>query len=195
MPSNSSNALLVCDMDETVIRVNSFPRFVRFLARHLVRTHDYVGLGRLAMASSMRRLGLLSHRDLKEAVHRLACEVDQETLELWAQVSVTAWARDDVVAYVARWPGRRLLATAAPEIYASHIGRILGFEVVQGSTWVDGKYSDNRGETKVQRLRDSGVKQIDVVVTDDPVLDGPLVAMAETAFMVSADALFSGVAL
>jgi phosphoserine phosphatase len=179
-------------MDETIVRQNSFPHFVRFVARQMLRERNYRGLIVLTLTAGMRRLGLASHCALKETVHRLASDLDDTAVAAWCEWFVSASARDDVCEYVEAWPGTRWLATAAPEVYAVHIGRLLGFDVVQGSGWVAGRYVDNQGETKARRLRASGLHEVDVAISDDPAVDGPLLAMARMPVTVRADKAFTG---
>jgi UDP-N-acetylglucosamine--N-acetylmuramyl-(pentapeptide) pyrophosphoryl-undecaprenol N-acetylglucosamine transferase len=85
---------------------------------------------------------------------------------------------------VDRWQGTRILATAAPEIYAAIIGGMLGFEITQGSVYIGKAFHDNIGVGKVTRLRGVVDLPVDLAITDDEVTDGPLLAAARTSKIV-----------
>jgi phosphoserine phosphatase len=82
------------------------------------------------------------------------------------------------------WKGPTVLVTAAPSVYADVIGSLAGFTSVQGSGYSDDGYVENVHEHKVRRLQPVLENGLDCGISDDVVLDGPLLALAATAFVV-----------
>lgn len=91
----------------------------------------------------------------------------------------------DVVALVRDWAGPTVLTTAAPEVYAAHLGRLLGVDEVHGSTVRGRTLVNNESREKVVRLRAAGLDRVACFVTDDLVLDAPMAALADRVLEVS----------
>ena len=180
-----SAGLLAVDLDGTLIEVNSFPRFVKFLLLRLPREGRIVAAARLAAALAVRKTLGTPHARLKRVVCELAPRIDAGAVEEWAAGLVARHEHRAVRSIVDAWEGPRVLSTSAPEYYARYIGAAAGFGVVQG-TRIDaaGRFTENVGPTKVARMRSEGFGDVDTAVSDDPDLDGPLLDMADHRLLV-----------
>jgi hypothetical protein len=183
--------VLACDLDGTLVRVNTFPRFVRFALLQLARQLDVVGAGRLAWAVVSRKLLRTPHLRFKEQVHRAGLRVGERQVEHWARALLAAEAHPEVQRLLAGWHGQRILCTAAPSCYAEVLGAVAGFGSVQGSGWVAATYVENVHEAKAARLADGLDRPLACAVTDDVHLDGPLLGLAKQALVVDREGRLS----
>jgi phosphoserine phosphatase len=139
MPSGDGTPVVVFDLDGTILRVNSFPRWVQFL---IVGRVPGLGPHRRALLS-LRTVSLLLRRKLMRASHedflwrlqgawRSACvqrcaaaERFEETLLRLVRPNMAS-----VLELVATDRIDAVLATAAAEDYAMSLGHRLGFRHV-----------------------------------------------------------------
>jgi hypothetical protein len=176
--------VLAVDLDGTIVAVNTFPYFVRVLLRGLVRRGRLVAAARVAAALASRKLLGGSHSRLKAEVCRATPLLGERAIAAWVQAFLTRHVNGDVRSLVAQWPDTRVLCTAAPEAYAAAFGRALDFHVTQGSYLGPAGFVDNSGPRKAQRLREAQLAPVELAVTDDDDLDGPLLALARRRLLV-----------
>ncbi len=191
----SAHPTLVCDLDESLVRINTFPVFVPFVLRELLRRGRLREATALALAGARRRAGRLSHPSFKAAVVESAEALPRSSIRRWAGQVVDEHLNDDVAATVRAWDGVRILSTAAPEIYAREIGNLLGFEHVQGSVLMPTGFHDNAGSGKVSRLSTIVELPVELAITDDETGDGPLIAVARAAQVVRKAGMTGGPAI
>lgn len=176
--------VLAVDLDGTLVGANTFPHFVRFLFGHLVRHGQWSDAARVAGALLARKSLRLPHRHLKRTVCEVALKVDPVTLRNWADSFLERHLNLEVAELVRAWEATKVLATSAPEPYASVIGDSVGFDAVHGSRVVAGRLLENVGQAKAARLREAMPGPIDTVITDDERLDGPMLALAQRRIVV-----------
>ncbi|TFV62798.1 UNVERIFIED_ORG: haloacid dehalogenase-like hydrolase [Bacillus sp. AZ43] len=187
MPRRLDGPVLACDLDETLVRVNTFPLFVRFTGRQLLAQRDYPALVRLALAVAARRLFGGSHVRFKAEVHALGRRLDGAAVDTWATGVFRAHVNADVLQRVAEWRGHTVLVTAAPRIYAERIGALADVTLVQASDFGDAGYDENVHARKARRLQDVLTDRLDCAITDDVRLDGPLLEMAGRPLVVDSN--------
>lgn len=187
MPEATGHGVLAADLDGTVIRVNSFPAFVRFLARELLVRGRIGALLRLVTAGIRRRLGRTDHGHLKRVVCEVGASVPRVALQRWAARLLAQHGNREVIELIRAWPGPRLLTTAAPEVYAVTIADLLEVAETHGSRMVEGVLVDNTGDAKRVRFEESGLASISLFLTDDLVLDAPMAGIADRVLEVSSD--------
>lgn len=176
--------MLVVDLDGTLVTVNTFPHFIRFLLGQLVREGRVGAASRVARALAGRKLSARSHRHLKAVVCGTAVSLDERVIGGWVDAFLARFLNAEVDRLVRSWPAVKVLSTAAPESYALVIGRVLGFHAVQGSYVSPAGFVDNSGPQKALRLREAALLPLDTVVTDDDVLDRPLLELAQRRLLV-----------
>ena len=135
----SAPPVFICDLDGTMLAVNSFPHWARAMLRGRFAGLSPVGRARLsamtATALAARKLGLLGHEALKRGLQ-----------SIWADaVRADSHAGQRLAAELARHLRPSLapllggirqgevdavLATAAAADYAEPLGRLLGFRHV-----------------------------------------------------------------
>lgn len=185
-----SRPVLLFDLDETVLGINSFPvwascvaaaRFPALPAARRVRT----GVAAIA-ALGARKLGRIDHAELKQRLARLwraAVANDVRGLAMRSLAErLTATVRPNLAALLREVREGRvdaLLTTAAAADYAVPLGHRLGFSHVVASE--DG--SENLGERKrdntLARLHELGWQRRVRVLFTDHLDDLPLVRAAE----------------
>ena len=185
-PDGSRNRPLVLasDLDGTLVGVNTFPRFVIFALWRLGRQGKVTSALRVATALLRRKLGRTSHLRFKEVVHDAALLLSPQSVVAWAQRVLSRHAHSEVAALVRDWQGTTVLCTAAPQPYAIAFGMLLDIDVVQGSTRTDGAFVENVSFEKAARLLASLPGGVECAITDDPVIDAPLLALADSPLLV-----------
>ena len=178
--------VLATDLDGTVVDVNTFPYFVRFLTRRLVAARRPVALGRLLAAGVLRRLHVLPHHALKRVVCDLGATLPPAEVAEWSRLMLAEHGHPEVVDLVRAWTGRAMLTTAAPEVYAVHLGDLLGITEVHASHVRGRTLVNNEGPEKTRRLASAGLERVDLFVTDDMVIDLPMARLAERVLEVQA---------
>jgi phosphoserine phosphatase len=176
--------VLAVDLDGTLVTTNTFPHFVRFLLGHLSRRRRWSDGGRVVAALLARKVLRRPHQHLKGVVCDVAANVDRVKVRSWADRLLDRHLNPEVAELVRTWDATKVLATSAPEPYASVIGDALGFDAVHGSRLVAGELVENVGHEKAMRLRKLVPGLVDTAVTDDEYLDGPMLAMAQRRLVV-----------
>lgn len=148
LPSGLKAEVAVVDLDGTLLRCNSFTEFVKFIFRRKPSLRF-----QLALIVLRRKLRLLSHSEAKQHIlHLVAGKLHGGDINSFI-TRLHRYLNDDVVAFVSSCP-KKLLATAAPALYARPLGDSLGFDEVV-ATEIGG--DENKGEKKLDSVRKSGV--------------------------------------
>ncbi|GAA2721749.1 HAD family hydrolase [Cellulomonas aerilata] len=176
--------VLATDLDGTVVDVNTFPYFVRFLTRRLVAERRPAALGALVAAGVLRKLHVLPHHAFKRLVCDLGAGVPADQVADWARTMLAEHGHPEVVAMVREWEGRTILTTAAPQVYADHLAAALDIPEVHASYVRQRTLVNNEGPQKTVRLRAAGLDRVDVFLTDDTVIDLPMAELADVVYEV-----------
>jgi phosphoserine phosphatase len=183
MQSDSASNILACDLDGTLIDVNSFPRFVRFAEMQLRRQRRWVPWLKIIWAAANRLILRGEHSRFKAAVCSVGDQLDDGAIEAWVVSLLDEHLNHQVCQLVQTWNGVAVLTTAAPEVYASKIADKIGFDCTHASRIVAGVLDNNESHRKCERIAElSGV--VELAVTDDPETDGPLLALASKGCIV-----------
>lgn len=178
--------VLAADLDGTVVGVNTFPLFVVFAIGRLLRQGEVAASLRLTAELARRKVLGTSHLRLKEAVHDAAVLVRDEPVLAWAERLLAREGNPEVVALVRGWEGTTVLCTAAPQPYAEAFGVLLGMDSVQGSTRTGGTFVENVSTQKAARVAEGHPGGVDCAITDDEVIDAPLLRLAARRLLVDA---------
>jgi phosphoserine phosphatase len=176
--------VLATDLDGTVVDVNTFPSFVRFLTRELAAARRPVGLGVLVAAGVLRKLHVLPHHAFKRVVCDLGATLPADHVTDWARRMLAEHGHAEVLELLRGWQGRRILTTAAPQVYADHLAALLDIPEVHASHVRGGTLVNNEGPAKTVRLRAAGLDRVDVFLTDDMVVDLPMAELADLVYEV-----------
>jgi hypothetical protein len=175
---------MAADLDLTLVRINTFPFFVRFLFRQLLLEGRWVMAARLCAELALRKGLGTSHVRLKRTVSALGGRVDPMAIRQWASDLVSQYANEEALGLAHAFEGTRALVTSAPEVYASHIASLCEFHIVQGSRFVNEDFIENSGTAKVVSLAGIASLPVAIAVTDDDSLDGPLLENAATGYLI-----------
>jgi phosphoserine phosphatase len=166
MPSADPTPVLIFDLDETILAVNSFPLWVRFLLAGPVpglgwRRRTALSL-RVQSLALRRKFGLLDHDALLRHLQRdwrRATGTDGETMASGFQAALLQHVRPSLkplLATVAAGQLDAVLATAAASDYAAGLARRLGFRHALATSPENGAITPRNSGT---RKRD-GVKAL-----------------------------------
>lgn len=160
MPPPDDSPLLIFDLDGTVLRINSFPRWALCMATARVGGLRAAPRVRLALQTQVlllrRKLGRIHHEAILTelaAAWRGACGPAAEQAAAAFAAGLLRHVRPELrglLDRVAAGEVDAILATAAAQDYALALGRALGFRIViasDDSGW-------NRGERKRDRTLD-----------------------------------------
>lgn len=149
----------IIDLDGTLVRCNSFTEFVKFTFR------KYPGLRmRLAWIVLLRKLRLISHHVAKERITTVVSgRILKEEISEFVDMLVTK-INGAVVEMTAAIP-RKILATAAPEIYVGEFARRMGIGEYCATR---PGYPENKGMEKLRNVLAMGVcfGEETMVITD-----------------------------
>jgi phosphoserine phosphatase len=163
MPDADPDPVLIFDLDETILAVNSFPLWARFLIAGPVpglgwRRRTALSLRAQSLAVR-RKLGLLDHDALLRHLQRAwrgATGTDGETMAGGFQASLLRQVRPNLkplLAIVAAGEIDAVLATAAASDYAAGLAQRLGFRHVLTTSPENGAITPrNSGTRKRDRV-------------------------------------------
>lgn len=160
----SMKKAIICDLDGTLVKTNTFNLFTLYMLRHLSSSLPVL------ITVARRKLRLISHASAKQALLRIANKhFVKSDYELFAADIISHYLRDSVKSLVDNEKKSgcpALLATAAPEVYADYIARITGFDGCV-ATQLGG--AENSGNEKVSRVKEwlaDNNAELGVVITD-----------------------------
>ena len=214
MPTADAAPVLVFDLDETILRVNSFPLWVRFLIAGRLPGLGWRRRALLSMRAQQlllrRKLGRLSHDALRwrlQLAWQIATGHRRERFVTRFQTRLLREVRGNLqplLAMVAAGQIDAVLATAAGVEYAEGLGRRMGFRHVLASRH-DGDAATlaNSGSRKrdrvLQFLREHGWSRRTLMLFTDHLDDLPLMQQSDAvcwfgpdATMATAHALAAG---
>ncbi|HEY1931252.1 MAG TPA: haloacid dehalogenase-like hydrolase [Acetobacteraceae bacterium] len=183
-----ADPVLIFDLDETILRVNSFPLWVRFLAfarlPGLAAHRRALLTLRVLSLTARRKLHRIDHdtllRQLQQA-WRTATQGRGDTQAAAFQARLLREVRANLGGVLQRVADGRLnavLATAAAADYAIGLGRQIGFRHVLATPADDERPERNAGVRKRDRvlalLRDLGWDQRPRILFTDHIDDLPL---------------------
>jgi phosphoserine phosphatase len=189
MRSTGQAPVLIFDLDETILAVNSFPLWVRFLMAGPVpglgwRRRTALSL-RVQSLALRRKLGFIDHDALLwhlQLAWRGATETDSEMMASGFQVSLLQQVRPNLkplLAIVAAGQRDAVLATAAASDYAAGLAQRLGFRYALTTSPDNGAITPrNSGTRKRDRvhalLHQFGWQTRPLVLFTDHIDDLPL---------------------
>ncbi len=138
----------VIDLDGTLVRCNSFTEFVKFLFRRLPSR-------RLAIIGIVfqRKLRQISHHQAKERIVAIAqSQLSDVDIDEFAE-SLTGYVNPEVMEMVSG-AERKILATAAPEIYVRAFAAKMN---IPEYTATRQGYEENKGTVKLESVKKMGV--------------------------------------
>lgn len=146
-------SLIVCDLDGTLLRINTFPLWIRFLTLNKLKRLHIFSTSLLVMFIILRLIRLIQHRTFKRLISRIETlpksDVDRFVTEVAKHADVALIARLKEVP-----ESSLIIATAASDAYAGALVASLDLPVEQViATTVQGsKFIFNSGETKRKRV-------------------------------------------
>jgi phosphoserine phosphatase len=197
MPRLDVTAVVVFDLDGTILEVNSFPYWVRFL---IAGRLPELGAARRTMLSLRtmsqllrRKLLRSSHEDFQWRLQRLwqsACRARPRASLGGFEAALLRHVRPNLATALRLVAERQIdavLATAAAEDYAAGLGRRLGFRHVLATRSGRSRgASANSGERKCQEvlafLRARGWYERPIILFTDHVDDLPLIGASSVVY-------------
>ena len=179
---------IAIDLDGTLCRRNTFNIFLRELLRSQAgRPSEFA---RLAGWMTARKLRIISHAEMKRHILSHAAAHDKALIGRATDI-IVANANREVVALMKKCRADEyatILATAAPEVYASEVARRFGFDFcIATPTPVAGqKWEEARGTIKRDRILHVAADNslaLDIAVSDHSD-DKPMLMAARQAILV-----------
>lgn len=183
--------LIVCDFDKTIIKVNSFPLWIKFCLLNSIKYRNYSCLIKLMYLTGVRKIGLLCHEDYKMKVCMLS------PTNKWANEFVCSLRKHLNKKLLDRLHPHLentdiLISTAAPDVYANLIPLLFDKLSVQNikvhcSYINNGVLYNNYGMKKLDRLKAEFPESRVVIFATDDVTDMPLSKISDITYLVNND--------
>lgn len=158
--------VVIVDLDGTLVTCNSFTEFVKFMFRR----HGRLRL-RLGWTVILRKMRLISHHEAKERIVAL-CSATASEKDINDFTEYLTKKVNPRVMSIVQAADRRVLATAAPSIYAVPLAKKLD---IGECVATEPGYGENMGELKLRNVQETGVVfSSDTVVITDHYDDLPL---------------------
>lgn len=199
---------LVIDLDETLVRVNTFRVWTKhafLFEQPTLRPATPRNVQGFLKLYGARALGQLSHEQMKRCfIGRWGMWVRQNGIEAaigfnqnFASGIVRKWINRQVLEQAEQFRKELgnsrppIVATAAPEFYVEPLAKDLGFDFIatqvtdaELSRGHGPNYKENRGGNKLVRLQETIGQETPFIVFTDSVDDLPLIAAAESVVLV-----------
>jgi len=149
----------VIDLDGTLVRCNSFTEFVKFLFRRI--PSQRLEIIRIVF---LRKLRVISHHEAKERIVAIAqSTLSDADIDEFAEF-LTGYVNPEVME-MAAGAERKILATAAPEIYVRSF--VVKMNIPEYTSTRKG-HEENKGIVKLESIRKMGVTfgEGTLVITD-----------------------------
>ena len=143
--------MIVVDFDETLIKVNSFPLWVKYLMKVSIHSFNVRIFFKVFYLSLKRKIRILSHREYKALLCLIEIPLrwqEEFALSMSMKVNIELLKR-------LRIKEKIIVATAAPRVYAEKLANCIfdGKEIVViASEWRNDKFIDNVGLRKLQSI-------------------------------------------
>jgi phosphoserine phosphatase len=176
--------IIVCDFDGTLISVNSFPLWIKFIIKQAALSFNIRILVRVLFLLLSRKVFGIAHADFKYKLMKLNIpELYNENFV----ITLIPFLNDKLIALLKSVENKVIVSTAAPSSYAKYLKNILPFSVerVLCSEIECNCLVENYGRNKVNLIHTLfGSNSITHVYTDHHE-DMPLILNAEKSFLVS----------
>jgi phosphoserine phosphatase len=182
--------MIVVDFDSTLIKVNSFPRWVLFNLTHSLLAGRFALFFKVALLLARRKIARrISHEEFKSGL--LLLGLPDEWQHQFAGKLIASMRREihaDLVEYGNKG-NEVVLCSAAPQGYLesfaeSALGGLNNRVFAIGSRIVDGRLYNNSGADKVLSLQDRFKGASVSVLYTNSCEDMPLAGIAEKVFLV-----------
>lgn len=170
--------LMVVDLDGTLVSVNTFTLFTKWLAQHLYHDYGFIPLLGLCRDVLLRKCRLIPHSEVKRRILRIAANNCKESDFRKFAESLKSCLRPEVMTLIKDFMqegGVVVLATAAPAVYALPFAGILGIPYCEATQYSGSSapstsdFEECRGDVKrmrVERLARGRNLRIECVLTD-----------------------------
>ncbi len=150
---------IIVDLDGTLVPVNSFTEFVKFVFTRCKRIRPY-----LAFIVLLRKMRLISHAEAKRKI-TVKAEKTLAPDDIAYFTEILGSRVNEIVWDMIKWGGEVMLCTAAPEIYVRPLARKAGIGVFIATP---NGGEENSGEHKVESIKALGYEMTEntIVITD-----------------------------
>lgn len=181
------NKVLVVDLDGTLMSINTFHYFIKYILIYGLKRLKLIFVIHCCYILVLRGLKRISHAKMKYSILKLISKHD--TLDIGEFVKEISSKKNKIPVLNERFD-IKILATAAPNIYADVIAKNEGFDVCISTKFPEKFSEDFQNIKEVKKnnvmsyLLDLQIKEIDVFVTDH-IDDLPLMRLSKKNIIVS----------
>jgi len=120
--------IIVIDLDGTFVSVNTFHKWMLFVAIYSIKKLAFFTLFKLLKISSLRAFKKINHAQMKVAILNISQTlVTDKDIKIFVK-SLDNYVHEEILALVKSKAYISILATAAPEIYAKTLAEVYGFD-------------------------------------------------------------------
>ena len=155
MQSNNKT-LVIVDLDGTLYSINTFEAWILFYLKDSVKAGRWRVAGSLIWFGVLRKLRLISHEMLKRKVIALSADIDKKILNGFVDHLQQYRNKSVVDAFLSIFADFLVLATAAPDFYASELVKDLGFDrCITTRSELSNQWCECRGQEKLRRTAEA----------------------------------------
>ena len=183
----NKNAVVV-DLDGTLYSINTFHHYLKFIVIQSISTFTFSLSVRLIILFIRRILGLVSHAEMKYRVLSWTVNFNIDHQKFASSIKKY---RNNLHSLATNTFQHNILATAAPNIYASIIAINHGFNHCVATTYTKEDFAsfvENSKEVKkenvMQLLKSLNLNEIDTLITDH-IDDLPLMKISKEVILIN----------
>ncbi|MCM1139689.1 MAG: haloacid dehalogenase-like hydrolase [Muribaculum sp.] len=152
------NECVVVDLDGTLLRGNSLREMIKFMLHESLCKFEYGTFIKITVLLSLRKAGLINHRQLKHPIHRISRKwmTKENRLHRFADILNSLINQDvyNLIENIRQKGTKVVIATAAPDIYMPHLLARLSYDEYTATPFMTKltDYEENRGNNKRRNL-------------------------------------------
>ncbi|MDA8874625.1 HAD family hydrolase [uncultured Winogradskyella sp.] len=185
--------VLVVDLDGTLYSKNTFHEFLKYLLGYYLKDFRIFKFKFLLVFIKLRILRFISHAKLKYWVLDLIKNEDINYLDF---ISKLAKHKNELEEISDTSFDIKILATAAPSCYATHIAKTQGFDVCLATNIPKSGFSpgfenirEQKKENLINYFKKRNLKSVDVFITDH-MDDAPIIKIATKSVIINPNTKF-----
>lgn len=185
---NTNKTLVIVDLDGTLYSINTFEAWILFYLKESLKAGRWRVAALLIWFGVLRKLRLISHEMLKRKVIKLSIGAHENVLDGFIRLLEQYQNKCVIAAFRAIDARTNILATAAPDFYASKLSGNADFQMkVMTSSLIGSGWADCRGREKVTQV----TQHVDLGAFDEIIFftdhfdDIPLMKISSRVVLVS----------
>ena len=186
-----SKKIVVIDLDGTFVSVNTFHKWMIFIAKQAFKKYAFITLLKIFYIIILRALKKINHAQMKFAILKISeVFICDDEIDIFIK-SLDNYVHKEILTLIKSQEYITILATAAPQIYAKKLSEVYGFDYEISTPSTSSKvWKENLREEKKKNLiallkKENLGLEVERLYTDHHD-DLPLMEYAKVTYLVNA---------